>query len=309
MSQEAERTQTATPAPEGEKKPWYRSAFWNDVTSRTVATLIAAAVIAALGVGYSQVKGMSLEDALLYIVLPFVLLALALGGFLGISRVARTFRDQRQRIDSLSERADKLMAYGFAVNVDLLQLHLRDLVADAENYGWTIVADVQGITFVSPDDDALPVGLHETDPREVAQKLHDLDPHHFPADWAAPSPNRVLAALIESDDAAALTELRETDAELRNLVMDQLRAAADRVEAIERQLQKINSLSSNDLTLALAILRSRGWVAEGMNGNTMYILRKEGMAPAYFDVASLDVGKLFDAVGKLEAEHRASSQR
>ena len=267
-------------------------------SKKVVAGLIVAAVIAVIGVGYSQVKGMSVEDALLYIGLPFLVILLVLGAWLGVSRVARTFRDMRLTIDSLLDHA------GVAVNDDLLRLHLRDVIADAEAYGWSISSFHEGLMFDPPSGDASTfMRFHETQPEDVARQLHELSPQDFPEDWRAPTPNRLIEALSEADDEA-LGKLREAD----DLLMDQLRKATTRVEALERQLEKIASPSSNDLILALGILRSRGWVAEGMNGNTMYILRKEGFEPTYFDVEGLDVGKMFDAVGRLEAEHRAKQQ-
>jgi len=61
---------------------------------------------------------------------------------------------------------------------------LRDVIADAQHDGWRIEVLPGGLSFVSPDDDALYVSQDQMDESEVAHDLHNLDSHHFPEEWS-----------------------------------------------------------------------------------------------------------------------------
>jgi hypothetical protein len=84
-------------------------------------------------------------------------------------------------------------------------------------------------------------------------------------------------ALSSTPSLAELIEaLRRMAADTsQDVYMDQLSRAAECVQAVENRLDKVDdAILRERLFVTRAVLRARGWRAEGMNGNRPYVLRK-----------------------------------
>jgi hypothetical protein len=282
------------PEEEIEPQSRWQTPFWIEVRGTIVGGLILAGIVGGIGLVVSLASSLSFGHVLLYVCLPVFLLVVLAGVLQAARSLRRAWAELRDWQEAISSKALDQDDTLLELHRHVLWLHLRDLIADAINYGWTVESHEQGLNFTSPKGVSEFMRFDEIEPTAVAAQLHDLDPDNFLEDWVSPPPRQVLDALTQPD----------------SVTMEQLHRAAERVNALERQLEEEKKSNTNStIALVIAILRTRGWVAEGMNGNTTYILRKPGMPNAGFDVKDLDIIGLFTGMSKIEAEQQAKNEQ
>jgi hypothetical protein len=172
----------------GEKQ--LESPLWKQISVGIVSGLIVFGVVSVGGALISLLKDASFGDWIVYALLPASVLGLvvSLGAYLYLAGQADTM---------LWERIASMHLQLTITQRLLIREQMRDVIAAAEERGWTVeddIAEVPSLPFASsaalqfkaPDGATVKVApLQEMAPApaKVAAELANASPNHFPANW------------------------------------------------------------------------------------------------------------------------------
>jgi hypothetical protein len=253
------------PEDERPEKIRWDTDFKRRVVGGVVSGLIVLIIAAVAGVIIAQVASLSAGDALLYVGVPVLTVVLLLLAVVVI-------RAQRQRAAARETWEANISHHTIQLINVVRRLILKDLIQTAHAWEWTIGEnDDDDLVFVAPDDEAFIVV--DASDREVAERLHEAAPDHFPETWQDFTYRANATADVAEQEVERLTA---------------------RLAALERDTPVETARAT--LAMMAAEASARGWEVNWLDDRAEFVNGKRGQL-ATVHYGAIDLVKLRKALG------------